>query len=126
MRLANSRSRVSCVTTRTARPCSLAMLARMVMMAWPLTPSRAAVGSSARIADGSATIARAIATRCCSPPAQIPWKGRSLVPKPDPFEHLARLILGAALLLTAHVERQPHVLRGGQRREQMEGLENKS
>src|SRR5262249_21698238 len=44
--------------------------------------------------------------------AQIPWKGRSLVPKPDSFEHLSRLVLGAAVLLTAHVERQPHVLRG--------------
>jgi hypothetical protein len=35
----------------------------MVMIAWPLAPSSAAVGSSARIVDGSATIARAIATR---------------------------------------------------------------
>ena len=38
------------------------------MMALPFSLSSAAVGSSARITDGSPTTARAIATRCCSPP----------------------------------------------------------
>src|SRR5579864_6192218 len=71
---ANSNSRGSCVTTRTARPRSLAIAERIVMVACPLTESSAAVGSSARMAEGSATTARAIATRCCSPP--LSWRGK--------------------------------------------------
>lgn len=34
----------------------------------PVFESSAPVGSSARITDGDAAIARAIATRCCCPP----------------------------------------------------------
>jgi len=52
------------------------------MIAWPLAPSRAAVGSSVRIADGSATIARAMATRCCSPPLKSRGKAQALCPSP--------------------------------------------
>ena len=44
------------------------------MVACPLAASSAAVGSSARMAEGSATMARAIATRCCSPP--LSWRGK--------------------------------------------------
>jgi hypothetical protein len=58
----------SWVTTRTAPLRRFAMSDKRPMMVWPLGPSSAAVGSSARIAEGSATMARAIATLCCSPP----------------------------------------------------------
>src|SRR5262249_33608129 len=68
MRSANGTIRGSWVTTNTERDGSLAMRASTSMMACPFSLSRAAVGSSARIADGLPTMARAIATRCCSPP----------------------------------------------------------
>jgi hypothetical protein len=41
---------------------------RRSMIAWPLTPSRLPVGSSARRIAGRGAAARARATRCCSPP----------------------------------------------------------
>ena len=39
---------------------------------WPVFRSRLPVGSSARITSGSLTRARAMATRCCSPPESSP------------------------------------------------------
>src|SRR5262245_57086497 len=99
------------------------MLARIVMIAWPLAPSSAAVGSSARIADGSATIARAIATRCCSPPLKSRGNAPILCPSPT-RSRTWRDLAGAAAALAADVEGQPHVLLGGQRREQMKRLKN--
>ena len=74
---ANPNSLGSWVTTRTALPRSLAIAERIVMMAWPFAASSAAVGSSARIAEGSATMARAIATRCCSPP--LSCRGKDVI-----------------------------------------------
>jgi hypothetical protein len=38
------------------------------MMSWPVFASRLPVGSSAKISGGRGAVARAIATRCCSPP----------------------------------------------------------
>ena len=56
--------------------------------------------------------------------AQIARKRRGLMPEANAFEDLARFGLGAAALVAADVERQPHVLLGGQRREQMKRLKN--
>ena len=63
----------------------------------------AAVGSSARIADGSATIAAGNSDALLLAAAQIARKSPGLMPKPDPFQHLTRFVLGAAALLAAHV-----------------------
>jgi hypothetical protein len=38
------------------------------MIAAPVVPSRLPVGSSAKISAGRGAVARAMATRCCSPP----------------------------------------------------------
>src|SRR5215471_4411016 len=115
MRLANSRSRVSCVTTRTARPCSLAMLARMVMIAWPLAPSSGGrlIGENRRwFSDDRSGNCDALLFAA----AQIAGKCGGLVREAHAFEDLARFGLGAAALLTADIERQPHILLGRQRR----------
>ena len=80
------------------------------MVACPLAASSAAVGSSARMAEGSATMARAIATRCCSPP--LSWRGNDAILEAKPtlattsrgFRHR----LGAAL--AADIERQQDIL----------------
>ena len=47
-----------------------------------LTSSSAAVGSSARTMEGDAAIARATATRCCSPPDRLLGKFCSRCPRP--------------------------------------------
>src|SRR3990172_2421118 len=52
----------------TLRPCSLAIARSRRMISCPIFESRLAVGSSARRMDGSFTSARAMATRCFSPP----------------------------------------------------------
>ena len=72
----------SWVTTTRLRPCSTvrarSRVRTMVELAW----SRAPVGSSAKTTDGSATSARAMATRCCSPPDRSSgaWSMRSARP----------------------------------------------
>src|SRR5262249_50366139 len=91
MRSAKGTIRGSWVTTNTERDGSLAMRASTSMMACPFSLSSAAVGSSARIADGLPTIARAIATRCCSPP--LSSRGNALVLWPRPTMAKASLVL---------------------------------
>ena len=58
----------SCVATITVVPRSAARRARMSITSAPVLESRFPVGSSAKITRGSTESARAIATRCCSPP----------------------------------------------------------
>ena len=58
----------SWVTTMIAVSNSRAMRLRMRMTPSARSLSSGAVGSSARITGGRLTSARAIATRCCSPP----------------------------------------------------------
>ncbi len=49
-----------------------------------------------------------------------------LAGKADAFERRPRLLLGFRGALAAHVEREPHVVRRGQRREQVIGLEHEA
>ena len=54
--------------------------------------SRLPVGSSARITFGSLASARAMATRCCSPPERWRLCLRNLSPKPYPIEKIGRAL----------------------------------
>ena len=58
----------SCVMTNRVAPVSACRLNRRSMIAAPVVPSRLPVGSSANSSGGRGARARAIATRCCSPP----------------------------------------------------------
>ena len=94
--------------------------------ACPLAWSSAPVGSSATISGGCVTIARAIPTRCCSPP--LSWAGnlRRVAGEADPLEGgdggaFAESPSGAA---RSELDRQLDVLLGGERGEQMEVLED--
>jgi len=94
------------------------------MMALPFVSS-AAVGSSARITEGSPTTARAIATRCCSPPLSCAdnsgscWTGR-------PVQRRARFI--RRVLAGLRRERRERASRCRRRRasEQVIGLEHEA
>src|ERR1051325_10456597 len=71
--MCNSRSpriakRASCVTTRRVLLRSRARFNSRSIIASPVLESRFPVGSSAKIISGLFVRARAIATRCCSPP----------------------------------------------------------
>jgi hypothetical protein len=55
----------------TLRPSSLAMRRSSRAISWPIFESRFAVGSSARMTAGSFARARAMATRCFSPPDSL-------------------------------------------------------
>ena len=61
-----ARRRASRARASSARP--VARRSSRSMMCWPLAVSRLPVGSSASRIGGSLASARAIATRCCSPP----------------------------------------------------------
>ena len=94
------------------------------MTASPLAWSSAAVGSSHTTRRGSWMSARAMATRCCSPPDS--WRGgrrcgcrdRGGRAAPWPFDRLLRP--------PGRQERHGDVLRGGQRRQQVVLLEHEA
>ena len=76
-RSAMSRRRGSWETTTTALPCFRARSRRSSMTSCPWRESRFAVGSSARSRGGWLASARAIDTRCFSPPERSrAWKSR--------------------------------------------------
>ena len=73
------------------------------MISWPVVESRFPVGSSASRIGGVVASARAIATRCCSPPES--WEGRWLARLPSPTAASSssgslRAVLTAPLLST--------------------------
>ena len=72
----------SCVTTTTVLPPSPESESRSSMISAPVAESRLPVGSSASTTCGSFASARAIATRCCSPPESLlgTWSARAARP----------------------------------------------
>ena len=88
--------------------------------------SRLPVGSSQSTASGSATSARATATRCISPPEISSGKWSAAVGEVDTFEALARRASSAAAPRAAEQERQGDVLGGGERGQQVERLEDEA
>ncbi len=61
----------------------------------PVAESRFPVGSSARISSGSAIIARAMATRCISPP--LSWAGWWLTRSASPMASSSSVARGATV-----------------------------
>jgi hypothetical protein len=96
------------------------------MVVCPLAESSAAVGSSARMAEGSATMARAIATRCCSPP--LSWRGNDAALDVKPTLASTSSVFAIALgpALAAHVKRQPNIFDDRQGGKQVIGLEHEA
>ena len=93
-------------------------------IAAPVAESRLPVGSSASTIAGSLTSARAIATRCCSPPERVlgRWCRRSASPMRSSTARARRSRCRAG---NARVdERLGDVLERGQRLEQEELLEH--
>ena len=114
----------SCVTmmivlpSRSFSSLSSAMISRVVRL------SRLPVGSSASSRCGLFDSARAIATRCCSPPESS--RGRCCCRPPRPIDSSScaacAVALGARHAGEHH--RQRHVLRRAHRRDQVERLED--
>ena len=106
---------------------SLATSARSAITPLPFSLSRAAVGSSARITDGEPASARAIATRCFSPPLSLLGHGVRAMRKPDLPQRLGgERRAPRDSRAAAQIERQHDVLRRRQRRHQVVGLEDEA
>ena len=89
----------------------------------PVASSRLPVGSSASTRRGSRTSARAIATRCCSPPESRSGKLARSVREADARRGAPRR---ARRVLTRELRRQQHVLEHAERRDQVEELEHEA
>mmetsp|Transcript_25224 Transcript_25224/g.59818 ORF Transcript_25224/g.59818 Transcript_25224/m.59818 type:complete len:126 (+) Transcript_25224:422-799(+) len=68
MRSANSRRCTSCVTITIVIPCFRLRSTRIRITMSVFFVSKSPVGSSRRRSSGQLTMARAMVTRCCSPP----------------------------------------------------------
>ena len=92
----------------------------------PVTESSAPVGSSASSRARSPTIARAMATRCCWPPDRSSGKRSSGPSMATAAQRLGRLLAGRACGHAVDLEREHHVLDRGERRDQVEPLEDEA
>ena len=86
--------------------------------------SRLPVGSSARMSAGSPTMARAIATRCCSPPESTLRRIAAAPREPDALERLADARADEPRRQPEHLERDRDVLEHGPARHELEVLED--
>ena len=88
--------------------------------------SRLPVGSSASRMLGLQIRARAMATRCFSPPES--WFGRCLIrsPRPDALEHLRGAFAPRPPAVARVDQRHLHVPEGAGAAEQLEGLEHEA
>ena len=133
-------SRPSCIETvrRAASPIAASWVTRTIVRpAWlselssaisacPVCVSSAPVGSSARIRDGSLTSARAIATRCCSPPDS--WLGQwsDAVFEPNECQHLGRPVAALPSRHPGIHEREGDVLERRAARKQIVALKDEA
>ncbi len=114
---------VSCVTISKLFFRSRARFSRRSTIASPVAESRLPVGSSAKIMSGSFTNARAIATRCCSPPESS--AGKCCIRSARPTA--ARLSSAAFCCgRPANHSRQRDIFQGRQFRQQEISLKNKT
>ena len=91
----------------------------------PERVSSAPVGSSAKMTSGSPTSARAIATRCCWPPDSCGGTVAGAVREPDARRAPPRTAARGSAP-PGEPRRQRDVLLGGERAEQVEGLEHEA
>ena len=116
----------SWVTRMNVWPCSRLNRRRSARTSAERSESRLPVGSSARISDGRLTSARAIAARCCSPPESSAgrWSPRPASPTRSSASPAAALAADAPD--PGVVAGEHHVLERGQRRDQVEVLEDEA
>ena len=128
MRSPKSKTRLSCVTTMTARPgCTATRFAATPSPSGPTAASSAAVGSSHTSSRGSWTRPRAMATRCCWPPDSCDGQDVQLVAR-VPTASSIRLGLGDGLAPRHPGDEQRHggVLGRRQGRQQVVLLEHEA
>ena len=94
------------------------------MIPTEVSGSRFPVGSSQTRSGGWLTNARAIETRCCSPPESSSGKRAHLVREADHVQDLRHLAPDRVRALALHLERVGDVLRRGSVRQQLEVLED--
>ena len=113
----------SCVATSTVVPVRLMRSSRS-MMPREVWGSRLPVGSSHTRSGGRFTMARAMETRCCSPPES--WSGRlvELLLQADQAQDLGDLRLDDVAALADDLKRERDVLEDGLVRQQLEVLEH--
>ena len=95
-------------------------------MRTPVSASRSPVGSSARTRAGSWASARAMATRCCSPPERRSGKASRAVGEPDGVEQARARSRASAGGVAVEVEQHAHVLLDRQRRDEVVELEHEA
>ena len=88
--------------------------------------SRFPVGSSARISSGSRRSARAIETRCCSPPESSDGRCPTRGPRPTSSSSSRDARAHPVAGVPGDQRRQEHVLLRGQRRQQVEELKDEA
>ena len=104
---------MSCVATTIVVPSLLSASNRWSSRA-AISGSTLPVGSSATRISGRPITARAIATRCCSPPDSVAGRGLGAVGEADPVEHLAHRRVEIALLHPGDAQRQRDIVEGGE------------
>ena len=107
---ARSASSALWVAIRSAAAVSRATAARATNTARAVSSSRLPVGSSASSTAGRLAIARAIATRCCSPPDRRAGRWSSRSARPERAQQLARARLGSGTVGAGQHLRQHDVL----------------
>ncbi len=93
-------------------------------MEWPVSPSSEAVGSSMIRMSGCPAMARAMATRCCSPPLSLTGGSSARAFQADDLQILARLRERVVPVLALEDEGNGDVFGGGQARKQVVILED--
>jgi hypothetical protein len=121
---ADSTTSGSWLVRMTVRPSAL-RLSRMPMNSRESAVSRLAVGSSAMSTFGSFTSARAMATRCCSPPESHSTLGIAPVASLRPSS-IPRRAAQLAVRPAGGVGRQDHVVQRGEALDQIELLEDET
>ena len=112
-----------CVATTTVVPSRFISFSSCISRS-ACTSSRLPVGSSASSRLGRATTARAMATRCCSPPDSSGRPRLELPRQPDPAQHLRDVGADLPLRPAGDAQRQRHVVERREMRQQAEILEH--
>lgn len=117
--------RSSCEAISTALPPPRARSHSSAVASAPAALSSDEVGSSAKMIAGRLAIARAIPTRCCSPP-ESSRGNRSVLPASPSASSVASARARASRGATPRAQHQLDVLPRAQRRDQVEALEDEA
>ena len=92
----------------------------------PMCVSSSAVGSSAKTTCGRWAMARAMATRCCSPPESSCGRWCMRARRPTCARHSSARRPGARAVEARHAQGELHVLERGHRGDEGQGLEDET